>query len=152
MLKKILIACGVFFIALLVIYAGLFIWAFRQSYVVAEDVTPYVEGVLPELTTWQYASFEQELTPTLREQLETTNGEKVLRQFATLGALESHEPLQVIRAERGFNLSAGRYNRAIVLIPAHFEAGDAQIQLTLDKVTNGYVINGIHISSVVFLE
>ena len=152
MLKKILIGCGVFFIALLVVYAGLFVWAFRQSYVVADEVRPYVDGVLPELTSWKYESFEQELTPNLREQLKTTNGEKVLRQFATLGALESHEPLQLIRAERGFNLSDGHYNRALILIPAHFEAGDAQIQLTLDKVTNGYVINGIHISSVVFLE
>ena len=152
MLKKILIGFGVCFIALVVLYAGLMAWLFWQTSAVSQDVSPYVERVLPEIATWQYQSFEQELTPTLREQLSTPKGDKLLRQFATLGALESHEPIQVIRTERGVNLSDGRYNRAVVLIPAHFAAGDAEIQLALDRVADGYAITGIHISSDVFLD
>ena len=86
------------------------------------------------------------------DSFQTERGRKVVTMFKKLGALKSHEKPQFFGSKRGVSIGEGAYDVVNFVVPAHFEAGDAQITLTLSKSGDKYLIHTININSDVFLN
>ena len=138
--QKFLKVIGSFFLVLIIIFACVFIWFGINSSKYTEEAKPYLDTNIPVALSWDFEQLKPLLTPESLEAFETERGQKVYKMFSKLGA------------KTGVTTSSGAFDIVNFSMPARFEAGDAQVSVTLALVDESYKIHYLHINSDAFLE
>lgn len=152
MFKKLLKILGSFFLVLITLFVFFGIWFSISSSAHVEQATPYINKVIPTLTSWDYNNLEPELTEEAKVYFETEQGKKVFKYFAKLGDLSRFAPPEFAKSMSGVTIDSGSYDMVSFRVISHFEKGEALITLTLLLNDNGYKIHNININSDVFLD
>lgn len=152
MFKKFLKILGSFFLVLIILLVGGFVWFNLTSAEYVEEATPYLDENLPDALSWDYERLKPLLTPEAEEAFESERGKKVYRFFSRLGQLKSVEEPEFLAAKSGVSIGSGSYDITKFSMLGEFENGPARITVTLASVDTGYKIHYLHLSSDVFLE
>jgi hypothetical protein len=152
MFKKLLKILGSFFLVIIVIFIGVAIWFSFTSSKYTEAAQPFLETNMPSAVSWDFEQLRPLLTPESLKEFETERGQKIYKMFSKLGALKSFEQPQFLSAKTGVSVGVGAYDIVVFSMPGHFEAGDAQISVTLASSEDSYLIHYIQVNSDVFLD
>ena len=149
--SKIALGCGgsLIFTALAIVGLVLLVNAKKDEY--NERAIPFFETCIPELSSWDYARFEQYWAVEVIEGIERAQMEKLFATYSKLGKLRSHEEPQFKGVATSTNnpyLSSVTYS-----IQAEYENGSALITCILVPVKDDALkVWNLQINSDVFLE
>lgn len=152
MFKKVLIVIGSFFLVLIITFICIGIWFAHSSSKYTEVAKPYLEINIPAAVSWDFEQLRPLLTPEALEAFETDRGQKIYKMFSKLGPLQSLEEPRFLGSKTGATTKNGTFDIINFTILGHFEAGDAQVAVTLATSGDSYLIHYIHINSDAFLE
>lgn len=152
MFKKLLKIIGSFFLVLIILFLCVSIWFAVSSSKYTEIAQPYLEKNMPAVVSWDFEQLRPLLTPEALKAFEAERGRKVYKMFSKLGALKSFEEPQFLGSKAGVTIGDGAFDVVNFSLLGHFEAGDAQISVTLAASEDSYLIHYINIRSDAFLE
>lgn len=152
MLKKFLKIIGSFFLVLIIIFICVGIWFSTNSSKYTEIAQPYLEKNMPAVVSWDFEQLRPLLTPEALKEFETERGQKVYKMFSKLGTLKSFEEPQFLGSKAGATIGDGAFEVVNFTMLGHFEAGVAQVSVTLATTDDSYLIHYININSDAFLE
>lgn len=147
-LKRILLA--IVLIILFFVLMGLWTWKEQSDY--ESTAVPYLESVIPEITTWDpdiaWKHFDQDVRETISEE----DSAKILKYLSKLGSLESLDRPQFREVTSSATLGEGARKRVLYQIPAVFQKGDATIYVTLTDRDGEFSIYHFKVDSMAFAE
>jgi hypothetical protein len=152
MFKKLCKIIGSFFLVLILLFIVVGIWFSVSSSNHVEKATPYINRVIPIITSWNYNDLEPNLTDEAQEFFETEQGKKIFKYFSKLGEFTNFEAPTFSKSMSGVTIDNGAYDMVSFTVITHFNKGDALITLTLAQNDNEYKIHNIKINSDVFLD
>jgi hypothetical protein len=152
MFKKLCKIIGSFFLVLILLFIVVGIWFSVSSSNHVEKATPYINRVIPIISSWNYNDLQPNLTDEAQEFFETEQGKKIFEYFSKLGEFKSFEAPIFSKSMSGITIDNGSYDMVSFTVITHFNKGDALITLTLAQNNNEYKIHNININSDVFLD
>ena len=136
-------------IAGLVLYA---LWYGIKADRYEGTAVPYLESVLPKLTSWQYAQLKPLLSPTAQLQFENQKVQEAYRLFGRLGQLKSAGKPKYMGNRSDTSEKLGDIEVIAYQVPLEFDSGPAVIKISLVADGKSYYINHFGIHSEVFDE
>lgn len=152
MLKKIFKGLGIAILVIVVLFAGIFIWATVISSKYNETAIPYIENVMPELSKWDIEIAKQYMAPEVLESVSDEKFSKLMKFLSKIGSLKSIEEPQFQKASSSASTSTGTLTTVLYTFTAHYENGDATITLKLKPVDDGYQVYYFNVNSMAFAE
>jgi hypothetical protein len=117
-----------------------------------ETVLPYLESVLPKLTSWQYSQLKPFLSPEAQVEYEAETGQAIFQSFKKLGALESAAKARYMGVHSGNSEALGDIEIIAYQLPLQFESGPALIKFKLASDGERYYIHQFGIQSEIFAD
>jgi len=115
-----------------------------------ETAIPYLEKVLPKVSTWNYSELKPMLSPRALAEFETDKGKEVYQLFTRLGNLESIGKPQYLSSESDSNSGLGEVEIVSYSVPVVFETGPAVIKILLAANGQSYFIHHLGIRSEIY--
>lgn len=147
--KKILIGCGAITGLGVVAVVGVLIFVTAKKRQYDRIALPYLEEVMPVLSSWSSEEFEPYWAPEVAAKNDPQKLRRLFKMFRQLGELESYdEP-----AFRNVTASTSVPYPAVVLyvVVAQYEAGQATLSLKLVPTEDSLKVWSLHINSDAFL-
>ena len=143
------------FIFVLLLIAGVVIYAIwfgvnAKRY--DDSALPYLDRILPQVTSWNYAQLQPLLSPQARAEFETEKGQQSFRLFSRVGALQSYEKPQYVANRSSTSEGLGDINLVSYSVLALFDTGPATIKISLASDGEQYYLHHLRINSAVFKE
>ncbi len=136
MLKNILKILGLVVIVAILCFVGVKMYTSYQAAQYDAAAVPFLEKVIPEISTWQEANIRKSMSPEGLEKISPENFSMIVARFSRLGALRSFETPrfdEVAETRAGNALrDGGSVQKSVTYVSeAVYENGDATITLKL---------------------
>lgn len=151
-MKKILKVLGIIFLVIVILIASLFAYTYLKSSEYNEEALPYIEKVIPELSTWNTKILKKYSAPEALANIKDEEFEKLMRWFSKLGNLKSIEKPKFVNFSNYSSLENGQKTILSYTILAHYENGDALIEMSLLEVENGFQVYRFHLNSSALID
>lgn len=115
-----------------------------------ETAIPYLEQVLPKLTSWQYPELEMLLSPTAKTVFASEKVRAAYQEFSQLGQLQSMSRPEFMGNRSETIEELGEVELIAYQVPLEFETGPAVIKLNLASDGQRYYIHHFGIHSHIF--
>ena len=135
---------------LLIALIGFWAWKVESDY--ETTAVPYLESVVPEITTWDPDVAWKYYDDEVRDTISREDNAKIVRYMSMLGALETLSRPQFRQVTSSATLKTGAKKVVIYEIPAVFENGAATIDVTLVDRDGDFSIYHFKINSMAFVE
>lgn len=147
-LKRILL--GILLVILFFALVGLWTWKNQSDY--ESTAVPYLQSVVPQLTTWDPDVVWDHLAEEARSQTNRADNAKIVRYLSGLGALENLGYPQFRQITSTASVREGMRKVIVYQIPAVFEAGEASIDVTILDKDGQFSIYGFKVNTMAFAE
>ena len=141
---KVLKIIGIIILSMILLFSGCAFYAYQQGQSYETTAIPYIEEVLPKISTWDLETNKLYSTPESNESMKDEDLSKLLKWLSKLGKLNSIEKPQFTRIMNG--------NYITYVFIAHYENGDATITMQLKDENGKFLINGFHVDSMALIE
>lgn len=131
-------------LVLLVIFAALYFYTWRQQQFYDPSARPAIEQILRDISQWQKQPLLDHLSDEARQTLSDEQLEKLLIHYRRFGALKSIGDLEFSKLASALSLFGAK--RINYQGTATFSGGPADINITLVPSGNGYLIYNLAIS------
>ena len=115
-----------------------------------ETAVPYLESVLPKLTSWQDEQLKPLLSPAARLDFENEKLRAAYRLFSQLGQLKSMGKPQFIANRNDTSKALGDIEIIDYQVPLQFDSGPAVIKIKLVADGKSYYIHHFGFHSEIF--
>jgi len=149
--KALMILGGVFLVLVVVVIAGIAIVAVKGS-ALDKECKQYVDAAVPAIASkWDITEIQKRASPEFKAAVKDEDLEKLIRMFRRLGKFKAYDSA---KGEANISVTSehGKVVSAEYVASADFEAGPAEIKMSLIKHGDQWQILGIHVNSKVFLE
>jgi len=137
---------------IILFFALLGLWTWKEQSAYESTAVPYLESVVPEITTWDpeiaWGYFDQEV----RDTISSEDNAKIINYLSMLGDLEYLARPQFRQVTSSATLRTGTRKLVVYQIPAEFENGDATINVTLSDRDGEFNIYNFKVDSMAFFE
>lgn len=151
-MKKALKILGIIFLAIIIVISSLFAYTYLKSSEYNEEAIPYIEKVIPELSTWNTEIVKKYSAPEALANIKDEELEKLMRWFSKLGNLKSIEKPKFVNFSNYSSLESGQKTILSYNIIAHYENGDALIEMRLLEVENGFQVYRFNLNSSALID
>ena len=141
------------FFALLL--AGLVLYSFwygMKADRYEETAIPYLEAVMPKLTSWQYDQLRPLLSPAARLDFENENVRAAYQSFSRLGQFQSMEKPRYTASRTDSSVEFGDIEVVDYQVALQFDSGPALIKITLVADGKSYHIQHFGFHSEIFAD
>jgi hypothetical protein len=150
--KKILIVLGAIFLALIILAViGIGIAAFKGS-ALDKQTRAYVDSTVPLIVSnWDEQALLSRASPEFTQAVDKENLDKLYFMFWKLGKFRNYEGSKG-QSYMSMTTENGKSVTAVYVCKATFDAGPADIKVTLVKHGEKWEIAGFRVDSEVFLQ
>lgn len=141
---KVLKIIGIIFLSIILLFSGCAYYVYQKSAAYETTAVPYIEEVMPKLSTWVLEVHRLHSTPESNETISDEDLLKLLKWLSKLGGLNSIEKPQFKGVMNG--------NFITYVFIAHYENGDAGITVQLEDDNGKFLINQFHVESMALIE
>ncbi len=120
-----------FIIFCLIIFAGLYYYAYQQDKRHSANASVYMEKVMADISVWQREALWSHLAPEARERVSQEQLETVLKQYRRLGRFVDMDAPRYSMLTAALSVF-GSGTQLSYSFPARFEQGSALVTATLD--------------------
>ncbi len=152
MFKKLLKGIGKFLLAIIILIAIFATYALYKQSEYSETAVPYVNELIPRISTWDTRLIRAEFVGGFSEQFDEAEFEKIIRFFSKLGSLKSHDEPVFQGVSSSATLDEGANSFVTYTIEAQYENGDATIKLVLVDHGDDFEIYNLNITSLALAE
>jgi hypothetical protein len=150
--KKFFLMMGLWAVAIVTIIVGSGVYTRFQSSDYDDVAGPYIKKALPEISTWDPDKTRALMTPEISAGIPEQDFTKAMAWFSRLGALQSMDEPDFIKAYLGQDTSIGKLNLLEYEVDAKYANGDAVINLKLIDKGGAFEIYRFNFSSETLIE
>ena len=147
-LRRSLIFFGLL-LAGLVLYS---LWYGMKANRYEETAIPYLETVMPKLTSWQYDQLRPLLSPAARLDFENENVRAAYQSFGRLGQFQSMEKPRYTASRTDSSQEFGDIEVVDYQVALQFDSGPAVIKIKLVADGKSYYVQHFGFHSEIFVE
>ena len=150
--KRILKRIVLVVLLIILFFALIGLWAWKEQSDYESTAVPYLESVIPEIVTWNPDVIWDYYDDEVRSVVSQEDSAKVIRYLSQLGTLDSLSRPQFRQVTSSATLKTGTKKLVVYQVPAVFENGDATIGVTLVDRDGEFSIYHFKVNSMAFLE
>lgn len=132
-------------LVLLVLFAGLYFYTYRQQSYYDQSARPAIERILGEISQWQKQTLLDHLSEDARQTLNDQQLEQLLAHYRTFGELKSIGDMQFSKLASALSLFGQK--RINYQGTAQFSSGPADINITVVPYGDDYRIYNFALSA-----
>jgi hypothetical protein len=151
-MKKVLMLLGGVFLALVIVGIAVITIVAVKGSALDKESKQYADAAIPAIVSdWDIKELEQRTSPEFKSVLKDGDLEKLFGMFRRLGKLKEFKGCKGA-SNISFTSEHGKVVSAAYVGSTEFEAGPAEIQLSLIKHGDQWQILGFRVNSKAFLE
>lgn len=147
MFKKILIGVGVVVLLIVLGIGGAVGCIFHARSAYAETAVPYIKMVVPKLTTWDVAQVKLYTDPPELKTISDDKLQKLETWLSSLGHLKSMDEPVFVGVRSGVYTATGALKLVTYTVRGHFDAGDANMTISLRDNDGKFTVYGFFVKS-----
>jgi hypothetical protein len=115
-----------------------------------ETAVPYLETVMPKLTSWQYEQLEPLLSPSARLDFENEKLQAAYQSFSQLGQFQSMDKPRYTASRNDSSKELGEVEIVDYQVALQFDSGPAMIKIKLIADGRSYYVHHFGFHSEIF--
>lgn len=108
-----------------------FTYNHMQSSAYEATAIPYIETVLPQISTWDPVKVRDYMAPEVLERVKDTDLEALMLSLSKIGTLKSIDKIKFKNKASGENITRGKQPLVTYLLEAQYSSGQVDVTLTL---------------------
>ncbi len=112
-------------------FSAFFYYGYYQSSQYDDSVIPYIQKVLPELSTWDTEIVKQYMAPEVLQTVTTENLQDIMKALAQIGELQSIDKMKFKKKATGRADDLVQQPVITYIVNAHYSTGEATVTLSL---------------------
>ena len=142
-MKKVLKYLGIGILSVVIFFVGIAIFTSSNSVNHEQVFVPYIEKIIPELTTWEQEAYKTHMSKKAFEGATKAQWNLYLSKLSQLGSLQSIGLPELQQSKTFSSMSGSTTTYAVYLVPVTFDTGLAHVQLSIESKDDKIQINSV---------